>query len=64
MTVNINDVGDTKAMSRLVRNQEIIFNLAGQVSHIDRMLDPFADLDVNCRWHSLRCSRRCRTSNP
>jgi UDP-glucose 4-epimerase len=63
VTVNINDVGDTKAMSRLLRNQEVIFNLAGQVSHIDSMLDPFRDLDVNCR-SQLALLETCRTSNP
>jgi UDP-glucose 4-epimerase len=63
VAVNINDVGDAKAMSRLVRDQEVIFNLAGQVSHIDSMLDPFRDLDVNCR-SQLALLETCRTSNP
>ena len=26
-----------------------LFNLAGQVSHIDSMTDPFTDLEINCR---------------
>ena len=26
----------------------LLFNLAGQVSHIDSMKDPFTDLDINC----------------
>jgi UDP-glucose 4-epimerase len=30
---------------------EVIFNLAGQVSHIDSMTDPLFDLDVNTRSH-------------
>jgi UDP-glucose 4-epimerase len=29
--------------------QGIVFNLAGQVSHIDSMTDPFTDLEINCR---------------
>jgi UDP-glucose 4-epimerase len=43
------DVRDVLAMERLVRNQSVIFNLAGQVSHIDSMEDPFTDLEINCR---------------
>ena len=30
---------------------EIVFNLAGQVSHLDSMEDPLFDLDVNTRSH-------------
>lgn len=63
VTVNINDIGDSKAMSRLIRNQTVIFNLAGQVSHIDSMLDPFRDLDVNCR-SQLALLETCREANP
>jgi UDP-glucose 4-epimerase len=36
------------AMEYLVQGQEILFNLAGQVSHIDSMTDPFTDLEINC----------------
>ena len=36
-------------MDYLVRGQEVLFNLAGQVSHIDSMTDPFTDLEINCR---------------
>jgi UDP-glucose 4-epimerase len=37
------------AMEYLVRGQEVLFNLAGQVSHLDSMTDPFTDLEINCR---------------
>jgi len=47
--VNIGDVRNESAMDVLVRDREVIFNLAGQVSHIDSMRDPFTDLDINCR---------------
>jgi UDP-glucose 4-epimerase len=63
LTVNVNDVGDVKAMARLVHDQEVIFNLAGQVSHIDSMQDPFRDLDVNCR-SQLALLETCRRVNP
>ncbi|HEY8216597.1 MAG TPA: NAD-dependent epimerase/dehydratase family protein, partial [Acidimicrobiia bacterium] len=31
---------------------EIVFNLAGQVSHVDSMADPLFDLEVNTRSHA------------
>lgn len=57
------DVRDVLAMERLVRDQDIIFNLAGQVSHIDSMRDPFTDLDINCRAQ-LSLLEACRHHNP
>jgi UDP-glucose 4-epimerase len=46
--VNIADVRG-HAMEYLVQGQEVLFNLAGQVSHLDSMQDPFTDLEINCR---------------
>jgi UDP-glucose 4-epimerase len=46
--VNIADVRG-HGIEYLVAGQEILFNLAGQVSHIDSMTDPFTDLEINCR---------------
>ena len=40
LQVNVSDVRDANSMQYLVRDQEVIFNLAGQVSHIDSMRDP------------------------
>lgn len=57
------DVRDALAMGRLVEGQDIIFNLAGQVSHIDSMRDPFTDLDINCRAQ-LSLLEACRQTNP
>src|SRR5262245_63372822 len=50
-------------MERLVRGQELIFNLAGQVSHIDSMEDPYTDLEINCR-SQLSLLEACRRYNP
>jgi nucleoside-diphosphate-sugar epimerase len=47
--LNISDVRDQTAMRYLVQGQEIIFNLAGQVSHIDSMKDPMTDLEINAK---------------
>ena len=49
VSVSITDVRDRHSMAHLVQEQDVIFNLAGQVSHIDSMEDPETDLDINCR---------------
>jgi UDP-glucose 4-epimerase len=61
--VNISDVRNDTAMGVLVRDREVIFNLAGQVSHIDSMRDPYTDLDINCRAQ-LSMLEACRRHNP
>jgi UDP-glucose 4-epimerase len=61
--VNVADIRDASAMEVLVRDRAVIFNLAGQVSHIDSMTDPFADLDINCRGQ-LSILEACRKHNP
>jgi UDP-glucose 4-epimerase len=61
--VNIADIRDRSSIDYLVRGQEYIFNLAGQVSHIDSMLDPYTDLEINCR-SQLSLLEACRYNNP
>jgi UDP-glucose 4-epimerase len=61
--VNIADIRDANGMNYLVRGQDYIFNLAGQVSHIDSMRDPYTDLEINCR-SQLSLLEACRRSNP
>jgi UDP-glucose 4-epimerase len=63
VNVNIMDIRDTNALPYLVRDQDIIFNLAGQVSHIDSMLDPHTDLEINCA-SQLSLLETCRHHNP
>jgi UDP-glucose 4-epimerase len=63
LSVRTVDVRDVLAMERLVRDQSIIFNLAGQVSHIDSMQDPFTDLEINCR-SQLALLEACRRNAP
>ncbi len=46
--VNISDVRDRYSMNYLVKGKDYIFNLAGTLSHIDSMKDPFTDLEINC----------------
>src|SRR3989344_230545 len=47
--VIIADVRDTGQMNKLVAGQDIIFNFAGTLSHVDSMTDPMTDLEINCR---------------
>ncbi len=63
LTVNISDVRDRYSLCHLVGDQEVLFNLAGQTSHIDSMRDPFTDLEINCRAQ-LSILEVCRKVNP
>ena len=63
LRVNVADVRQPSTMNYLVRDREIIFNLAGQVSHIDSMRDPETDLEINCRAQ-LTLLEACRRHNP
>jgi UDP-glucose 4-epimerase len=61
--INIADVRTASTMNYLVRGQHYIFNLAGQVSHLDSMEDPYTDLEINCR-SQLSILESCRKFNP
>lgn len=61
--VDIADVRDPYSMRALVQGQDVIFNLAGQVSHIDSMTDPLTDLEINAR-SQLSILEACRYENP
>lgn len=61
--INIADVRTAPTMNYLVRGQDYIFNLAGQVSHLDSMEDPYTDLEINCR-SQLSILEACRKFNP
>jgi UDP-glucose 4-epimerase len=61
--VNVADIRQQSTMNYLVRDRAVIFNLAGQVSHIDSMRDPYTDLEINCR-SQLTILEACRYHNP
>ena len=61
--VNISDVRDPHSMRYLVQEQDYLFNLAGQTSHLDSMKDPDTDLEINCRAQ-LSILEACRKYNP
>jgi len=49
--VVVADVGDDARVAPLVADAEFVFNLAGQISHLDSMEDPLTDFDLNARSH-------------
>ena len=61
--INISDVRDEYSFKYLLRDQDFLFNLAGQTSHMDSMADPFTDLEINCR-SQLSILEACRKYNP
>src|SRR5579862_9592928 len=63
LRVNVADIRQQSTMNYLVRDRDVIFSLAGQVSHIDSMRDPYTDLDINCR-SQLSILEACRKANP
>jgi UDP-glucose 4-epimerase len=60
--LNIADIRMDSTMNVLVRDCDVIFNLAGQVSHVDSMADPQTDLEINCRAQ-LTMLEACRRNN-
>jgi UDP-glucose 4-epimerase len=60
VTVSRHDIGNAEAMRPLLKRVEVIFNLAGEISHRHSMEYPERDLDLNTRAHMLfmrECSR-------
>lgn len=60
--LNISDVRDEYSFPYLIRDQDYLFNLAGQTSHLDSMLDPQTDLAINARAQ-LSILEACRKHN-
>jgi UDP-glucose 4-epimerase len=48
VTVNVSDIRDEHSLPQLLEGRDVIFNLAGQVSHVDSMERPRDDLEINC----------------
>ncbi len=63
VTVNIADIRDTHGLRHLLQGCRYLFNLAGQTSHLDSMVDPITDLDINCR-SQLTLLEACRAVCP
>lgn len=63
LNINFSDIRDRFSMEYLLQNKSIIFNLAGQTSHLDSMIDPHNDLEINC-VAQLSLLESCRKVNP
>ena len=63
LKITIADLRETLKTEKSVKNKDFIFNLAGNLSHIDSMIDPFMDTDINCRAQ-LCLLEACRKYNP
>ncbi|MDO8667551.1 MAG: GDP-mannose 4,6-dehydratase [bacterium] len=63
VNLNIGDIRDRYSINHLVKGQDYLFNLAGQVSHIDSMKDPFTDLEINVTGQ-VSILESCRQYNP
>ncbi|MEK7581047.1 MAG: NAD-dependent epimerase/dehydratase family protein [Patescibacteria group bacterium] len=63
LIITIADLRDVKRLKGSVKGKAFIFNLAGNLSHIDSMKDPFMDIDINCRAQ-LCLLEACRENNP
>ncbi|MGB8506900.1 MAG: NAD-dependent epimerase/dehydratase family protein [Pyrinomonadaceae bacterium] len=63
VTLQIADMGDDYVINHLVGGVDYIFNLAGSVSHVDSMLFPQRDLELNCTAQ-LTLLEACRGFNP
>lgn len=61
--LNISDVRDEHSMKYLIKDQDYLFNLAGQTSHLDSMINPYADLEINAKAQ-LSILEACRRYNP
>lgn len=63
ITVNFSDIRDVNVMNYLVRGQQFVFHLAGQVDHILSLTDPFPDIDINVKGTAV-VMEACRHHNP
>ena len=63
VSIHICDVRDVSIMEDLLKETDYLFNLAGQISHIDSMIDPKTDLEINT-VAQLSILEACRKVNP
>jgi len=63
LRIAVADIRDEDKVERVIRGQEVIFNLAGKSGAADSNKTPLNDLDINCRGH-LTILEACRSFNP
>ncbi len=63
LRINLSDIRDRFSLAVLLKDKEVVFNLAGQTSHLDSMQDPETDLAIN-GTAQLSLLELCRRVNP
>ncbi len=60
LVLNLSDMSNAQTLSYLVRDQAVVFSVAGQTSHINSMRQPIHDLEINCgaQLSLLECIRQ------
>lgn len=61
--VNYCDIRDVTAVNYLVKDKDFIFHLAGQVSHLMSLSNPFPDIEMNITGTAV-LMEACRKYNP
>ena len=57
------DIGDAAGFAAEIRASDVIFNFAGEVSHLQSMRDPGRDMELNA-LSQLRFLEECARQNP
>ncbi len=63
VTVNFCDIRDVYVMNYLIKGQDFVFHLAGQVDHILSLTDPYPDIDINIKGTAV-LMEACKHENP
>ena len=63
LKTKIFDLRDSSGLDHYIRNEDYLFNLAGQTSHMDSINDPRTDLEINVGTQ-LVILEACRHHNP
>jgi UDP-glucose 4-epimerase len=62
VSVNLCDVRDEQILRHLVRDQDVVFHLAAQVSHVMSLTNPYPDIDINIKGMAALLEA-CRKAN-
>lgn len=63
VVLHIEDILNQDLLANLLPEQDFVFHLASQTSHMDSMTEPLNDLDINARA-TLQLLELCRKLNP
>jgi UDP-glucose 4-epimerase len=63
LRIFVQDISDSAAITELLQGIDVVFNLAGHVSHLDSMRDPVTDLNANVRAQIILLEA-CRKEAP